>query len=389
MSSLSYNIFVLRCLGLWYSDNWITGFKAKVYVGYTIFIFTVVYTFTLSHLVMLYQCIHSADDFADASFMLLTFLVICRKMFNIVHNRKLIAELVASLKNDPFRPQDEVESDIDKEYTWKTKLYTLVYGILSDSTCTMLTIASILRDVPNRTLPFKAWLPFSIATPTAYYFAYVHQTLGHYMGCNVNVGFDTLVPSMMMMTCAQLKIFKHRVQKIHQTLKRMKNSSLVEYSVQDQERMEKELVADCAKHHIAIYQFAKFTNQSFDVSIFLQYCASSLILCVSTWTLSQLKPMSQEFFSFVLYLVCMLTQIFVFCRYATEVRLESEKISDAVYETDWTLLSVRAQKSLVTIMARTLHPIEYKTGHITLSLDSFSRLLKLSYSVLNVLQHSS
>ncbi|KAK0071754.1 hypothetical protein PV325_012411, partial [Microctonus aethiopoides] len=308
---------------------------------------------------------NDANEFADASFMLLTMIAVCGKLFNIIVKRKIISTMIKAVQKNLLNTQDEIEIAIISEYDRKAQMYTVIYGILSESTCTMLTLASFMYDIPQRTLPFKAWLPLNLKTPAVYWIAYIHQTIGHYIGANVNIGFDSLVAGMMMEICAQLKICKHRFNKIHQTLKQTKNYKKNEISIDEQLRLEKQLVAECTK-------LAELSNKTFALSIFLQYCVSSLILCVSTYGLSQMEPFSQEFISLFMYLMCMLMQIFFFCRYATEVGLQSETVCDAIYSMNWTSLNVKTKKSLVIIMIRVLNPIKYTVGHITLSLTSFS-----------------
>lgn len=119
----------------------------------------------------------------------------------------------------------------------------------------MLTLLSVVQDIPHRALTFKAWLPFSLSTPSMYWIAYTHQTLGHYVGANVNIAFDSLVPSMMMIVCAQLKILKVRFHKIHQTLK---DARTTYNHTNDMIDLERKLIADCAKHHTAIFQLSYY-----------------------------------------------------------------------------------------------------------------------------------
>ncbi|KAK0080358.1 hypothetical protein PV325_014086 [Microctonus aethiopoides] len=386
MSSLSYSIFVLRGLGVWYCNRELRGWKAKIYVGYSIFIFGIMYSFTLSQYLMLNDSLDDVNDFTDALFMLVMLSVICSKMINMIVKRKIIAGMMKVLESNLFSPQDSEESAINSKSSDNIKFCTLMYGIMTESTCTMLTLASFNRDIPRKELPYKAWLPFSITTNTTFWIAYLHQTLGLYIAANMDIGFDSLVIDMMMVLCVQLKILKHRFNIINQTIKSIRDSYDFKFTKKEKLYLEKKLIANCIKHHIAIFELSK---ETFGVSVFLQYCAGSLILCASTFSVSQLKPFSADFVALIIYVMCILIQIFIYCRYANELTLESQSISNAIYATDWTSLSVSSQQSLIIIMSRELHPIKYTVGHITLSLASFTQLIKLSYSAYNVLQQSS
>lgn len=69
-------------------------------------------------------------------------------------------------------------------------------------------------------------------------------------------------------------------------------------------------------------RFANLLKETFGISVFLQYCAGSLILCASTFSVSQLKPFSADFVALIIYVMCILIQIFIYCRYANELTLE-------------------------------------------------------------------
>lgn len=114
-SSLSYSIFVLRGLGVWYCNKELTGWKAKIYVVYSIFIFGIMYSFTLSQYLMLNDSLDDVNDFTDALFMLVMLSVICSKMINMIVKRKIIATMMKVLESNLFSPQDSEESAINSK----------------------------------------------------------------------------------------------------------------------------------------------------------------------------------------------------------------------------------------------------------------------------------
>ncbi|KAL6431326.1 hypothetical protein ACFW04_007173 [Cataglyphis niger] len=83
----------------------------------------------------------------------------------------------------------------------------------------------------------------------------------------------------------------------------------------------------------------------------------------------------------------MFVQIYIYCWSGNEVILKSQNIGDAVYHVDWPLLSVSEKKDLLMIMMRDTIPIKFTSSFlITLSLQSYSNILKTSYSVFNLMQ---
>ncbi|CAD6210716.1 GSCOCT00013810001.3-RA-CDS, partial [Cotesia congregata] len=134
----------------------------------------------------------------------------------------------------------------------------------------------------------------------------------------------------------------------------------------------------------------KTVSRVFGPMIFIQYSFSSIILCSSVYSLAQMVPFSTEFIGCLGYILCMFYQIFVICMSGNQVTLEFEELSSEMYNTNWFLLSINAQKHVAMMMMSSVSPIIFSCGHIaSLSLESFKRLLKLSYTIYNVFQQST
>uniref|UniRef100_A0A0C9QGX1 Or46a_0 protein n=1 Tax=Fopius arisanus TaxID=64838 RepID=A0A0C9QGX1_9HYME len=243
---------------------------------------------------------------------------------------------------------------------------------MSIVTCTLITIFSLIRDMPRRQLLFKARYPFDDSTAIGYWISYMHQHYSHYLGAIFNTFFDTFIGALMLDTSAQLEILKYRLIMMPSAMENERSQSGCKGSPEEVQKIESKHLENHTNHHLAILEFSKMTNETFTVSIFLQYCASTLVLCISVFTMTNLKPFSKEFNSLLMYVSCMLVQIFVICDAANDVTVRSENMSEGIYRMDWTCLSIASQKSLVLIMARTLKPIRYTSGHVVnLSLVSF------------------
>ena len=67
------------------------------------------------------------------------------------------------------------------------------------------------------------------------------------------------------------------------------------------------------------FRVASNLNNIFGLAVFLQYSVSSVVLCVSVYELSKMKLFSPEFTTLMLYVTCMLVQIFIYCFYGGEM----------------------------------------------------------------------
>ncbi|XP_014297060.1 odorant receptor 46a isoform X1 [Microplitis demolitor] len=201
------------------------------------------------------------------------------------------------------------------------------------------------------------------------------------MSANVDIAYDTLFPGMMMQVCAQINVLKHR---FRLTLDALENVSVDKMDPVMVKTVEKKIFAECVEYHVEILRMVDIMSHVFGPMIFIQYSFSSIILCSSVYALSQMVPFSPEFIACSVYILCMFFQIFVICMSGNRVTLEFAELSTAMYNTNWFALSNNAQKHIVMMMMSSIKPIIFASGHVvTLSLESFKRFADLSNSTYN------
>lgn len=128
-----------------------------------------------------------------------------------------------------------------------------------------MSVRSLILDIPRRALPFRAWVPYNYdTTQIGFWFAYFHVLIAPAVGALVNIGFDTLIPGLMMQTCAQIKILKSRLTAIPKTINTRKQSRYHENDSESQKEsriLESELLTECVRHHLEIYQLNNYILQ--------------------------------------------------------------------------------------------------------------------------------
>ncbi|XP_015432328.1 PREDICTED: odorant receptor 4-like [Dufourea novaeangliae] len=111
-------------------------------------------------------------------------------------------------------------------------------------------------------------------------------------------------------------------------------------------------------------------------------------MCFDLYRLTQ-KDFDLRVVDVLLFMFCTLIQIFYYCWYGNEVKLKSLEVPGMVFESDWLSLSNRSKKSLLMIMGRASVPIEFTSIYfLSMDLESFKALLKISYSAFNLLQQT-
>ena len=213
---------------------------------------------------------------------------------------------------------------------------TLWYAALTETTVVLMVIGSLLQDVPQKATAFKTWLPWDYSTGIGYWTVYMHQMIAHGSGATINVACDSLVAGFMVQTCTQFNILKQRFLAMPNFIeKSLKSYNKKNVKLAEIEYVESKILSRYIKHHLEILNFAKTLNNLFDEIVFLQFSISTLVLCVSVYQLSTLNLFTTEFASIILYLLCMLIQVFFLCYYGSEITLEVKNWNTYVTKKYW------------------------------------------------------
>ncbi|XP_011503569.1 PREDICTED: odorant receptor 46a, isoform A-like [Ceratosolen solmsi marchali] len=376
---------ILTICGIWRPKNFDTFIKKYIYYCLTVLICFLVFTFTLSHLIDIIVCANNFEDLAESCFMVLSMLNICCKTINILYLRNDILQLLKLLINSHCQVVDEIERKIEIKFYNKIRFVTLFYTILAEITCILITIRSFFASTTN-TLPFRAWIPYEIQTQFHFWIVFFHQTIAHVVGANIQIANDTLVYAMLIQTNMQLQILKNRLKNISNNFEGRDVTKCSTKNINDS----KKLLVKCVKYHRCILEYSEKLNNTLRIIIFIQFVVSLLVLCSSVYLLSKMKLVSMQFISLMLYLFCMLYQIFLYCWYGNEIILQSMDLGNVVYIIDWTNLKIKDKKNLLILMLLFCKPIKFtSTFLVTLSIDSYCKILKTSYSIFNLLQRIS
>ncbi|XP_070518394.1 odorant receptor 94a-like [Cardiocondyla obscurior] len=301
MSVLTLTFKILTICGCWPSNSWTSRYKRSIYDAYTVFIFLLLNTFTLSQFMDLILFVDNADDFSDNFYITLTTFVSCCKIFSLLKNRNNIATLIDILMKKPFRPTDYDEIEIRQKFDRIIRSNTLHYMTMVESTCAFALVTSIIVDYRKYRLAFRAWLPFNLSSPMLFQIAYAHQSIGITAGSVIQVACDSLICGLLMHICSQLEIMECHLKKIVGKPRYLR---------------------ECIVHHIRIFQFALMVNKTFKLVITVQFLISTLVVCFNLYQLTQINMFSAKYIQIVMYMFCMLTQISFYCWYGNEVKLK-------------------------------------------------------------------
>ncbi|KAH0947020.1 OrE20 [Eciton burchellii] len=367
MHILENTFKILTVCGCWRPNSWRSSRERAAYHMYTIFVFVLVNTFTLSQLLDLVLVVDNSDDFSDNFYMLLAMIVSCCKMVSLLVNRNNIATLINILMEKPCKPFRLNEMEIYHRFDKSIQTNTIHYAILVETTCMSVAITSLFTDFKEHSLTFRAWLPYDHrSSPVLFHLTYVHQLVGFIMGSILHLACDGVICGLLVHIYGQLEILESRLRRIAR---------------------EPDIIRNCVLQHDHIYNFALLVNNKFRFTISIQFIVSTLVVCFNLYQITKATTSSTKYVQLAFYMSSMLTQIFFYCWYGNEVKLKSRQLANNIFEMEWYALEPTMKKDLLLIMRRSTVPIEFTSSYIILmNLDSFVGLLKTSYSVYNILQ---
>ncbi|XP_011869115.1 PREDICTED: odorant receptor 46a, isoform A-like [Vollenhovia emeryi] len=385
MFSLNFLMYTIG--GVWRPIEWSSNFAKLLYNAFTFIVIVLLYFLMITQFLDIILIVDNLDDFATNTLMFLTIVAVTCKATIVVARRNAIINLVQVLLTTPCKPRDEDEVAIQTKFDKFIKSCSIKYSLLATSSVTGVTVRSVLNAMEGY-LPYRVWLPYDYNTSPMFWITSIQQIITVIFVTIINVGTETLVFGLFLQTCAQFEIFESRLRKLvnYKTNKLMKiEVRYLEHSSPPPNK-EKAIISKYVHHHLKIYKYARTVNVIFNQVLFVQFFGSILVLCTSVHYLSAHSSFS-ETATLIVYTICMFVQIYVYCWSGNEVILKSMSVGDTIYRMNWLSLSANERKELLMIMLRCTLPIKFTSSFlITLSLQSYSSILKISYSAFNLLQ---
>ncbi|RZC40935.1 7tm 6 domain containing protein, partial [Asbolus verrucosus] len=242
-------------------------------------------------------------------------------------------------------------------------------------------IAPFVRNKNTYQLPLHVWLPYNATSNAKTYFTtYFCVIAGVANGAFSSAVIDPLIAGLAYQATGQLLVLKDKLQHLDEyvddeILKISKNGT--NFKTNKTKRL-KELIMyqkikQCIQHHSAIIDYVESYEDTYSAPVFTQFVASVLVICNACLQLSMVKPFTFQFFVMIIFLVTMLTEIFLYSYYGTTLFEESNTLTDAIYMGHWYEYDINSKKALIVLMERSKKPMIVTAGKILdLSLVTFT-----------------
>ncbi|XP_071572194.1 odorant receptor 67c-like [Temnothorax nylanderi] len=363
MRILKLTFILLTMSGCWRPNSWSSLHKRVAYCMYASIIIFIISTGTLSVLIGL-LIVDNADDFCDSLLIIMDMLNSCFKVFTLLINRKNIIMLIDILMKKPCKPSTSTEINILYKFDKSIEINSWRYASLPAATVLSIMLSSLFINLRNRTLAFRAWLPFDYSSTLLFYLTYTYQMIAMIAAAVVTVGCDTLICGLLVHICCQIEILTYRLRRF------------ISYS---------NVLRDCVRHHYDIFRLAFIVNEKFRLAIGIQLTLTTLMICFCLYQIS-IATTKDRYIEMITYVTTTLVQNFLYCWYGNELKIKSHQMIDNIFETEWLTLDENKKKSLMIMMRRTVTPIQITCARIVpVNLETFMGVIKMSYSAYNLL----
>nr|QNL14993.1 olfactory receptor 49 [Aulacocentrum confusum] len=371
--------FMLKLAAVWRPLNW-SSWKAWLYNFSTAVVFFIMSFTVISLIIPLMMSLDIETIFEGRMLEFAMVLAMCKGGVFVI-NRREVLNLNNILNGALCYPRVEEEWKIRHEILQPFKKYAAFLALGTHFVIKLDVIASILENAPKQRLKFNAWLPFDYTSGPGYWIPFIFQHMSMIYACFYDVYHDTVIFDYLYQICVQIAILKYRIQKYFIFWDK------IFVQIGDEKTSGSQIFADHMEHYLCIIDFAEKLNNTFLYTIFMQFTLSTMIVCYEIYSLTTVSPTSSEFLIIISYTILFLMQIFCYCVIGDMVLQRSGEISSSIYQLDWTLLSPKFQKNLILMLCRMSRPIQITSGHIiVLSHQTFASLLKLAYSIYNLLK---
>ncbi|XP_037301409.1 odorant receptor 94a-like [Manduca sexta] len=356
----------------------------RVYRAFTLAL-TIAYL--LQECVYAYQERHDMDKVARVMFLLLCHITSIAKQLVFYLDADRVERLVTGL-DDPLYNQQAggARRLLEATATWASR-FVRMYSGCAVVTCTLWIIFPVIYHLRGQQVEFPFWI--GVDYSNSHWFAAV-LLYSYYVTTLVgiaNTTMDAFMATVLNQCKTQLTILRLNFESLPERAAAAAGAGAVCRARHDAALMT--ALLQCLAHYKHIVDTAGLLQRIFGTAILIQFAIGGWILCMAAYKIVSLSMLSIEFASMVLFTSCILTELFLYCYYGNEVTVESNRLVESIYSMEWVETGVRFKRALLIVMERAKRPLRPAAGLIIpLSLDTFVKIIKSSYTFYAVLRQT-
>ncbi|XP_047985074.1 putative odorant receptor 92a isoform X3 [Leguminivora glycinivorella] len=330
------------------------------------------------------------DTLARVMFLLLCHVTSIAKQIVFMVRASRIAKLVQDFDDMAYNPEETTRKNLLIERAQGMSRLGAAYAGTAALTCALWTIFPFLARMGGTRVIFALWVPFAYYSWPEFLIVLMYT---HYVTSLVgiaNTTMDAFIAGILGQCKTQLTILKMDFE----SLAERAHERALETGEQVDEAAAA-LFVRCIKHHHKICDTSREVQAIFGGVVLLQFGIGGWILCMAAYKIVGLSIASLEFVSMVMFLMCILTELFLYCFYGNEVAVESAQVSDAIYGMEWVGpdgVGKEVRQALPFVICCSAgaarRPLRPAALFIPLSLETFVTIIKSSYTFYAMLRQT-
>nr|ALM26215.1 odorant receptor 26 [Athetis dissimilis] len=324
------------------------------------------------------------DKLARVMFLLLCHVTSIAKQL-VFHVKAERIDAMLSGLDDPLYNQGlEAHEQLLRVTAEGAARFVRAYAGCAVVTCTLWITFPVMYRLRGQPVEFPFWINVDYNRQSMFilvlaYSYYVTTLVGI-----ANTTMDAFMATVLNQCKAQLRILRMEFESLPARAAALSQARAAPY-----EAVLLALFKERLMHYEKITETAKMLQDIFGTAILVQFGIGGWILCMAAYKIISLNVLSVEFASMTLFICCILTELFLYCYYGNEVTYESERVSQSIYSMEWRRERPAFRRSLVLVMERAKRPLRPAAGLvIPLSLDTFVKIIKSSYTFYAVLRQT-
>ncbi|XP_067630176.1 odorant receptor 94a [Eurosta solidaginis] len=264
----------------------------------------------------------------------------------------------------------------DDERNWWLKHQTffayIAFCYIGGGICVLCTAFGATLLVNGYFLPYDYWLPFDWHNAQNYWYAYGYELIAMSLTCLANVVMDMMMCYYLFHIALLYKLIGMRLMALHSLRESLAVKDLI--AIIELHKKVKRLTLQC--------------ESLVSIPILLQILFSALILCLSAYRIQnmQISENPGQFFAMLQFSSVLTSQIFLPCYFANEITINSDALTNCVYNSRWEDFSPSTRKLMNIYMELLKKPVVIKAGNFFLvGLPIFTKTMNNAYSLLCVL----
>ncbi|XP_050070309.1 odorant receptor 94b-like [Anopheles maculipalpis] len=331
----------------------------------------VVYLFTLSFNMFVMQTFEQLVLYI--MYIVFTEIVMVLKALIAYYKFDQICDLFRQTLDSDFQPVDDEEEKLYRKGVGEINYYFYLY-----ITTTNLAIASSLLYLLHQDyrMPYFPWMlgiEYGSTERINFGIMFAYQVIGMYFHMLINIAIDVQLFYFLGMIGIQLDVLGKRFRKIRTSEEFGKSFMNLINLYQKLHRMTRDI------------------EQLYSPAFFAQFSASGLVICATAYkTSSMFNVYELTAIQNLLYMLSMMFQMFLPCRFGNEVTRKSHLLRTSIYSSRWYEMGLYDRKTLHMLLQRMNKPLTLKAYYFfNYNLQAYTTTLNMAYSVYALLQRNA